>query len=126
MNKNQLFSIQIEISIYKELFNSFLTYLNNSRIEYSVMFGAMWANEIYDNDWEYRKYSKEALIKEIGKFHEQGYGEFGEDDIYIKLEHYDIEVLFCHEKDIHIIYIEETKKLEEVIRQFYNVEWKRK
>lgn len=67
-----------------------------------AMFGFAWANELYEGDWLVLELSGSELRERVQKAEEAELGQIGSDDFFIWLPDHEVEILYCHEGDIHL------------------------
>lgn len=80
-----------------------------------MFFGWSWG------EWEIFDTNINELYNEIKKQEDRTGKAFGENDVYIQINDYDMEILFCHEADIHI----DFNKYNPIVSEILNV-WKAK
>ena len=112
----------LTVSEYRNEFDRLLSLLTETGIgEAEIMFGWAWGKE-YRN----RKpvsVALEHIGKEIGLAEEATGGKFGEDDIYLIIPPAELELIFCHEGDIHINYRNESALSQTILAAWYEKEW---
>ena len=98
---------------FKHELSSVVSILNdNSIYSVNILFGFAWGNE-YRN-WIPFEIKTTDIESEIAKAEQLGVGKFGSDDFYVLLgeDETEIEILFCHEQDIHLSF----KRLSLIVR----------
>ena len=78
-----------------------------------VLFGFAWGIEVFD--YKTRTISIASLKREIDDVELQGHGEIGRDDLYISINAHDLEILLCHEADIHFTFETLTPLVNQII-----------
>jgi hypothetical protein len=81
-----------------------------------ILFGYAWDLE-YKN-WTPFSISLTEVFSEIRKAEELSSGEFGADDLYLILNGLEMEILFCHESDIHIDYNNKNEIIEKILHNW--------
>jgi hypothetical protein len=93
-------SILDEVNFNQELLNT-IKLLTDNKIEFvDILFGAAWGNA-YRN-WTPHRIKTADIKLEIDKAQDLKVGKFGDDDLFIIIPQLEIEILFCHERDIHL------------------------
>ena len=87
--------------------------------EVKLLFGYAWGNE-YKN-WTPFQISLKEIANEIKRAEDSGFGTFGDDNLHLLIDSENIEILFCHEMDIHLSFNETNKLIANILRN-----WKEK
>jgi len=88
-------------SEYKEQFDRHLSLLaGHGIVDIEVMFGWAWGNA-YRN-WVPFPVKLVEIRKEIELAEKSTQGKFREDDVYLIIPSREMELIFCHESDIHL------------------------
>jgi hypothetical protein len=77
---------------------------NIDRIE--ISFGFMWGRD--GDEWIDYDILTLEIIERIEKEENLNKGKLGKDDFWISIKEFEIEILFCHESDIHLCYNSEN------------------
>lgn len=86
-----------------DFFYEYLDILKKDNIkEVLILFGIFWANEIYEDDWNFELVTLEQMISKINYAESQNFGTLAEDDFFIRINEYEYEIIFCHEYDVHV------------------------
>ncbi len=99
--RNKIFTVILDSSNLKSELNEIIDLIeNNGIINVEILFGWSWGND-YKN-WTPFVVDVKEICKEINKVEELRIGNFGDNDFFIALKDLEIEILFCHESDIHL------------------------
>ena len=74
-----------------------------------VVFGFTWGCTIYAGDWISEPIDLKNIWTRINEIERAGHGKFGYDEITLIIQSENLEILFCHENDIHLEYTHETR-----------------
>lgn len=94
-----------------------------------LLFGFAWGNEYYPSDeWPYATWELGAVLGEVERVERAGWGELGQDDLFLKFPTLNLEFRFCNDADIHICFDEgggvvETFYSRWKLRGFSPAEW---
>jgi hypothetical protein len=89
-----------EKSFKQELANT-IGILNNNEIHFvKILFGVAWGNTYHD--WTPFQVETTEINSEIKKAEALKVGRLGDDDFYIIIADFETEILFCHERDVHL------------------------
>ena len=86
---------------------------HNKILSVELLFGFAWGNE-YKN-WVPFHVNIDSIQEEILTAERQSDGQFGEDDLHIFCSSIRIEILFCHEKDIHLRYNDSNEVVKDIL-----------
>lgn len=86
-----------------------------------IMFGFAWGNYIYENNWDNMTINASEIIARAYEYKE--YGNIGDDDLYINIPDSNIEILICHERDIHIRYEQDSELLSKLQKVLPEEQW---
>ena len=81
-----------------------------------ILFGFAWGNE-YQN-WTPYIVDVSSIESEISKAEALKVGFIGDDDFYITHEGYEIEILFCHECDIHLSFNQSNEIVNDILKDW--------
>ncbi|MGE5682116.1 MAG: hypothetical protein ACM34K_14705 [Bacillota bacterium] len=95
--------------------------VNNNIQIVDIMFGFAWGNYIYENNWDNMTIHASEIIARTYEYKE--YGNIGDDDLYINIPDSNIEILICHERDIHIRYEQDSELLSKLKRVLPEEQW---
>jgi hypothetical protein len=113
-HKNTIFTRQLDLIEYENCLYEILDFFKDNKvIEVEIMFGWTWGNE-YKN-WTPFTIAIEGVVDEIDKANKSGSGSFYDDDMVFYLNNIGIEILFCHEHDIHLNYNEANELINKII-----------
>jgi hypothetical protein len=91
------------IRVVREDFESFIHLLEAKNIPHlKVLFGFAWGNYIYEKDWLEMTLSPKELRERVQQAELNKDGTIGNDDLFIKVDEFFYERLYCHEADIHL------------------------
>ena len=79
-----------------------------------MLFGWAWGNEY--RDWTTFVIQIDSIVKEITIAENLGVGRFGHDDLFLTSSVFSTEILFCHETDIHLRYIDENALVNDILK----------
>ena len=68
-----------------------------------VLFGFAWGNEIYEHDWLELTLTGTELRDRVANTEADGLGRIASDDLHITIPELGVQILYCHESDIHVI-----------------------
>ena len=101
--QNEVFSKILSIEDYKNKFEEVIRILDKQNFkEVEILFGVAWGSTY--KDWTPFKVPLCQVAPEIQLAEQLGEGRFGDDDFYIIVYEPQLEILFCHERDIHLRY----------------------
>jgi hypothetical protein len=97
---------------------SFIDFLSKTLPDFGitgidVMYGWAWGNDIFN--WETRTIALDTLKAEIEHIERQGFGKIGDDDLVIKINSHYLEIILCHETDLHIKFDILTPLVEKIL-----------
>lgn len=76
-----------------------------------VLFGFAWGNDYYPgNEWPEEEVPLQELLQKVESVEKTGIGRISQDDFFIYVG--ELEFLFCHESDIHIIFLKHKPEIE--------------
>jgi hypothetical protein len=78
-----------------------------------LLFGFAWGNEY--KEWTPFEVNIDSIQEEISIAEKKSDGRFGSDDFHIFCLSIPIEILFCHEGDIHLRYNESNAVLTDIV-----------
>ena len=109
-------------------FRHFVSYfISIGLTECSVLFGFAWGMEYYpEKEWIEETIPLEALEERILDLEKSGLGEFGYNDLFIKIS--DVEFRFCNDMDVHIGFDQHQPLIEDFYSRweamgYYPAEW---
>jgi hypothetical protein len=101
--KNEIVTRVLSKVAFKTEFDSIINLLGRNHIDQvEILFGYAWGNEY--RDWIPFEIKLADIVAEIDKPQMQNLGQLGRDDFYIILPKLEMAFLFCHERDIHLLY----------------------
>ena len=102
---------------YAECFEDTLTILRLNNInEVELYFGSFWGDD-YRN-WTPFDVAIDLIQNEIDEAENIKAGRFGNDDLFISLNHLDMEILFSHESTISLDYYSENVIVSQILNMF--------
>ena len=112
--QKEVFSKVLSIDDYKNKFEQIIHILDKHNCkEVEILFGVAWGNTY--KDWTPYKVSLNQVPTEIQLAEQLKEGWFGDDDFYIIIHEPQMEILFCHERDIHLCYNQENSIATEIL-----------
>ncbi len=114
MNKIELYS-KIMTSAEKRIsLNEILNLVSVwSHKKVSILYGWSWANEI-DPTWATKEIPVTDILKDLSNKENLSGKTFDENDFTIFIDD-NIEILFCHEKDVHVIFQNESEIINKIL-----------
>ena len=102
MKKREILTYPLNKEQFWDELRHFVAYFRKKGAsECEVLFGFAWGNEYYpSNEWVPEKLPLEDLEAKIQELERRGFGEFGNNDVFIELE--DLEFRFCNDTDVHV------------------------
>jgi len=79
-----------------------------------LLFGSGWGN-VY-KDWKQFPVSVDSISEEIKIAEDLKVGAFGDDDLFIFCPSFNVEILFCHESDVHVRYKESNRLVLDILQ----------
>ena len=102
---------------FKTEFDRIIKTLEQNHVdEVELLFGWAWGNDY--KDWTPFQTKVTDIELELEKPQKQNFGQFGNDDIFIRLPELEIEFLFCHESDIHLSFNNANEIVSSVINSW--------
>ncbi len=110
----------------RDEFMRFIDRINLEKIEtVEILFGWAWGNEIYkEPEWNYLVLSSKDVLAKVLQIEKDGLGRLGYDDLFVKVQNYSCEILFCHEGDIHLISSSKNSYIIQECESWIKKEWK--
>jgi hypothetical protein len=110
---------------FTNAFHCMIAQIINAVPEVDILYGTVWGNDIYgfDNDWIPETIHSEEIEKNVEDKITKEYGNIGEDDLFIKIKDENIEILICHERDLHIVYEVVTPTLKLIMNAIEMKDW---
>lgn len=113
--EKEVFSKVLIKTDYQDNLEDIIRILKQNQInEVEILFGVGWGNEY--KDWTLHRVTVDDILHEIRLAESLKVGEFGNDDFYIIVESLQTEILFCHERDIHLRYNEQNSIIAEILK----------
>lgn len=92
------------VAAVREEFDSFLTDLEQSETQnVNVIFGFAWGNQVYGGDWIELTLTASEIRSRVSAAESRQLGRIGGDDFHVSIPASNVERLYCHEADIHIV-----------------------
>lgn len=88
---------------------------------FTVLFGFSWGIDYHD--WVPQELSVDKLKDEILQAEKMEWGQLGDNDLYITIPKFNLEILYCHHADIHIEYDEENEIVKTIRKSWQDKEW---
>lgn len=109
--QHKIWTDVLELDVYTRIFNDTLAILKSHSVNtVMLMFGWAWFDADDERQWKPFEVSVDEVKGIIEKVTAEqkpetpAYRSFGEDDVYLIVEKPSLEILFCHEGDIHLEY----------------------
>ena len=113
----EVFSKVLSIVDYKTKFQEVIDILDRHNCkEVEILFGFAWGNTY--KDWKPFKVHLYQVSHEIQLAEQLGEGKFVDDDFYIIIHEPQLEILFCHERDIHLCFNEGNPIATEILNNW--------
>jgi hypothetical protein len=88
---------------YDQMLDEIVAIIEQNRMaSIELVFGSAWGN-VY-KDWKQFSVNADSIRAEIKIAENLKVGNFGADDLFIICPPFNVEILFCHERDIHLRY----------------------
>ena len=68
----------------------------------TAFFGHAWGEHYPQDPWTAVALPLEALVAEVSRIEEAGFGALGNDDLFITIAPFPLEFRFCNDSDIHL------------------------
>ena len=102
---------------YKNWLSEIIEILKNNDIhEVEILFGVAWGNEY--KDWTPFKVDVEEIVNEIKEAEKMNVGRFSHDDFFIMVSEIEVEILFCHECDMHLSFNDQNRVVSAIINEW--------
>ncbi len=115
--KTTILTKVLEEDNYREQLTSIVNILDNHGFATAeILFGVAWGNEY--RDWVPFNVAVSAIESEIAKAEDLKVGKLGDDDFYVTLGSEELEILFCHERDVHLSFNQNSKLVEDILNSW--------
>ncbi len=91
--------------------------------EISLLFGFSWGNRIYEKDWKEIPVSPEQALSMVQRAEAQGFGEIGDDNLYVFAKEYNLRLLYSHEADIHLSFGTPNRLVCDILERWSASQW---
>lgn len=91
-----------------------IIFKQNKTVSIELVFGSAWGN-VY-KDWKPFSVNIDSITKEIKIAENLKVGNFGDDDLFIICPTFEVELLFCHERDIHLRYNDANRLVLDILQ----------
>ena len=91
--------------------------------EISLLFGFSWGNHIYEKDWKEIPVSPDEAQALVQQAEKQGFGELGEDNLYLTVKQYNVRLLYSHEADIHLAFGTPNRLVRDILDCWNAMHW---
>lgn len=119
INGSEVQSPLFELEEFHRKLEDLIAFLNSGSIhEVDVVFGFAWGNEIDDGSWNAQRLHPDQILPRIQSYEGMEFGRFGDDEVEVRLLHEEVSILFCHERDVHLKFVQETALVGELKRLF--------
>lgn len=91
--------------------------------EISLFFGFSWGNHIYEEDWREIPASPARALELVKKAEKKGFGELGDDNLYLFVREYNLRLLYSHESDIHLSFAAPNRLVHDILGRWRDQQW---
>ena len=114
---NKTFTKILDEKTFKQELSHTIEILSDNKIHLvDILFGVAWGNEYHN--WTPFTVPTTEIKFEIDKAEALKVGKFGDDDFYISIADLEIEMLFCHERDIHLSFNKYNSLVHDIIKSW--------
>lgn len=89
----------------------------------SVLFGFSWGSRIYEKQWSEIPVSPDQAWDLVLKAEQQGFGELGDDNLYVFVKEYNLRLLYSHEADIHLSFAAPNRLVHDILDRWSGLQW---
>lgn len=87
------------------------------------LFGYSWGNFIYSGNWHDTPIVLDELEDLILQYQKKGYGQLGDDNLYISIPDLEVKLSYTYETDIHLSYGKINHFVEQVKNRWDSDQW---
>lgn len=91
--------------------------------EVALLFGFSWGNHIYEKEWKEIPVSPEDALSLVQSAEKKGFGQLGEDNLYLIVPKYNLRLLYSHEADIHLSFAEPNRLVYDIVDRWNAMQW---
>jgi hypothetical protein len=115
--KNEVFTKVLSETDFKQaILKTIQVFRHNNVLTIDLLFGVAWGNEY--KDWMPFEVSVDSILDEIKIAEDLKVGRLGDDDLYLIYASRELEVLLCHEHDLHLRYNDSNDLVSAIIKSW--------
>lgn len=92
-------------------------------LEISLLFGYSWGKHIYQTQWKEMTVSPDEAQSLVHRAEKQGFGELGDDNLYLSVEKYNLRLQYSHEADIHLSFGTPNRLVHDILDRWNAMQW---
>lgn len=92
-------------------------------LEISLLFGYSWGKHIYQTQWKEMTVSPDEAQALVRRAEKQGFGELGDDNLYLYVEKYNLRLQYSHEADIHLSFGTPNRLVHDILDRWNAMQW---
>jgi len=88
-----------------------------------LMFGFSWGQHIYSDRWVETTTPLEAVEQAVVASEQNGYGQLGDDNLYLHIAEFEVRVQYSYESDIQLSYSSPNLFVRTVLARWQSMQW---
>ncbi len=91
--------------------------------EVSLLFGFSWGNHVYEEEWKELPVSPDEVLPLVRGAEKLAYGRLGDDNLYLRVEAFNLRLQYSHEADIHLSFAEPNRMVRDILDRWSASQW---